>query len=483
MDSVASLMQRGRKGTNEQEFQGEVLNWINAELSRRHFGLEKATQEKPRITSGKRNDLVIWKDRASEVAFLELELKGPSTALNDPLFIADAIEKGQYWSAPYFAIWNMQAAELYRTPALHEVVTPAETIYRSPILPVANVEDWLKPSIAKRLKAQALEIIEQAWQHSETGAHAGYAIDPEIFVARLSTYLVQLRAAIYKSLSAHSAKSRALRRNVSRIAAEQGFKGFVMDEELAISGQIAYRLIGQILFYHALKRKQPDLRPLTIDSSDQIPNALQTYWNDVRRYDYEALFKTEVIDGLISLPAESQALIRRLIVQLSTYDWGSLTDDVLGRIFERLIPREEQVLLGQFYTPRPVADLLVGLTVEEEWPTVVDPGCGSGTFLLGAYDYLRSRSGRSHSEALSIIWGFDLSPFATELSAINLFRQDMTEFDNFPRVFPGSFFERKLGQIIEFPPSQVTAASAKVPLPIPEFRCFVGNPPYLRSQN
>jgi hypothetical protein len=33
------------------------------------------------------------------------------------------------------------------------------------------------------------------------------------------------------------------------------------------------------------------------------------------------------------------------------------TDDVLGSISEHLIPREEQVLLGQFYTPRPVADL------------------------------------------------------------------------------------------------------------------------------
>ena len=476
-------MAPGRKSTNEQEFQGEVLKWINAELSDRRLGLEKATQEKPRATSGKRNDLVVWKDRSSEAAFLELELKGPATALNDPLFFQDAVEKAQHWNAPYFAIWNMQAAELYRTPSLHEIITPADAIYRSKMLPVSGIEDWLKPDLARLLQAQALEILERAWQHSEAGADSGYAIDPEIFVARLSESLIRLRSGIYKALKAQTLKSRTLRRSVARIAVEQGFKGFVTDDEFAISGQMAYRLIGQILFYHALRRKQPGLKPLTIGSSEQIPEALESYWNEVRRYDYDALFKTEIIDRLIPLPATSQTLVRRLIAQLASYDWGSLSDDVLGKIFERLIPREEQVLLGQFYTPRPISDLLVALTVEDEWPTIVDPGCGSGTFLLSAYDYLKSQTRRTHSELLSTIWGFDLSPFATELSAINLFRQEMTQFDNFPRVIPGSFFERRVGETISFPPSRATSASTKIPVPVPQFRCVVGNPPYLRSQN
>ena len=39
-------MPRGRRGTNEQEFQGEVLKWINAKISRQRLGLDKATQEK-----------------------------------------------------------------------------------------------------------------------------------------------------------------------------------------------------------------------------------------------------------------------------------------------------------------------------------------------------------------------------------------------------------------------------------------------------
>jgi type I restriction enzyme M protein len=157
---------------------------------------------------------------------------------------------------------------------------------------------------------------------------------------------------------------------------------------------------------------------------------------------------------------------------------------VLGSVFERLIPHDEQISLGQFYTPRPVADLIVAFTVDGERPLILDPGCGSGTFLMSAYDYLADRIGLGHSELLSICWGFDVSAFAAELAAINLFRQDLSEFDNFPRIVPGNFFDREPGQTVEFPAPRVHGGSvAKIPVPIPHFDCVVGNPPYLRSQN
>src|SRR5437016_6497945 len=147
-----------------------------------------------------------------------------------------------------------------------------------------------------------------------------------------------------------------------------------------------------------------------------------------RSHDYEALFKPEAIETLVPMAKEAQTIFRQLIDQLSSYDWASLTDDVLGSIFEHLIPHNEQILLGQFYTPRPVADLLVASTIDGERPFVLDPGCGSGTFLMSAYSYLAYSAKLSHKELLSIIWGFDVSPFAAELAVINLYRQDIAEY-------------------------------------------------------
>ena len=479
-------MPSGRKETSEQEFQGRVLEWLNTEIRKRPgLQLDRATQEKPRKTSGKRNDVVVWRDRVASTAFLAMELKTIETPISDPELFNDAIEKAQHWQAPYFAVWNMHEAELYPTPPKGGLVTPADALKRWPAeTSIRKIEDWLKPNIEKRLAARAIEVLDTAWAHSATGVLAGQVIDAELFVARLGDAIGQLRQILYRTITQAARTDAKLRRQLNTIAAEQGFKGFVEDIEFAIAGQMGYRLTGQILFYFALRRKQPTLRPLRLDRQDTIPKALLPFWNDVRRFDYEALFKPDELDQLVPMPAHAQLLVRALIEHLFAYDWASLTDDVLGSVFERLIPRDEQILLGQFYTPRPVADFLVAMTIDGARPLVLDPGCGSGTFLMSAYDCIADRSGLSHKELLSIVWGFDLSPFAAELAAINLFRQDMSEFDNFPRIVPGNFFMREPGENVEFPPPRVTKDGlAKVAVPIPQFDCIVGNPPYLRSQN
>jgi methylase of polypeptide subunit release factors len=462
-----------------------VLGWINTYITK-HPGikLDRATQEKPRATSGKRNDLVVWTDRPNELAFLAIELKTPTTPINDPALFADALEKAQHWKARYFAICNMREIELYEVPPPGESRTPSDVVFRtaSPV-PVSRVEDWLRPTISNALERQTRDLLDAAYSHATTGRVSGHAIDGEIFVARLTEAIRTLRGTIYRDLSRQARASKKLRRTLNGIAAEQGFSGFVQDIDYAIAGQIGYRLIGQILFYCALRRKQPDLKEIKVAAKDSLPGALKPYWNDVRRYDYEALFKPEPIETLIDMPVDGQLVIKHLIEQFRFYDWASLSDDVLGAIFEHLIPREEQILLGQSYTPRPVADLLVAFTVDGNRPFVLDPGCGSGTFLMSAYSFLGHSARLSHKELLSIVWGFDISPFAAELAVINLYRQDMAEFDNFPRIVPGNFFERLPGQTVEFPSPRITAGTVKVKVPIPKFDCLVGNPPYLRSQN
>lgn len=109
-----------KKSTNEWEFQGQVTDWLNAEIKRRAgLGLDRATQEKPGGRRRRRNDLVIWVNRASESALLAIELKTPSTAITSPSFLMDAIAKAQRWKAPFFAIWNMQAAASLRPWVTH----------------------------------------------------------------------------------------------------------------------------------------------------------------------------------------------------------------------------------------------------------------------------------------------------------------------------------------------------------------------------
>jgi methylase of polypeptide subunit release factors len=471
------------KTTNEWEFQGAVLEWINAEIIKRPgMGLDRATQEPSKVTP-QRNDLVVWRNRIAENAFLTIELKTPTTSIMDPTLLQDAFQKAQRWNAPYFAIWNMQTAEIYETPCVPLMVTPQHRFYNWPTDGlVKKVEDWLNPKCEQSLHKRAMDILDKAWGRNISQGKTPLALDASIFVERLSLHLKKLQSYILPALRKVTSTKPTIRKKLKELGAAMGFLGFVNDFDAAIAGQYSYRLVGQILFYFALRRKQPGLDALNLSPEDKIPDALRPYWDNVRRYDYEALFQPNLLDDLVPVPEEAQNLVRGLIKDLAVYDWNELHDDVLGAIFEHLIPREEQALLGQFYTRPSVADLLVSLSVVRDPPLVLDPGCGSGTFLLRTYDFLKNRFSFSHDKLLSLIWGFDISAFAAELAVINLFRQNLSVFENFPRIVPGDFFERLPGQEIPFPPAK-NGGQEKIMVAIPKFTSIIGNPPYLRSQN
>ena len=150
--------------SNEWEFQGQVLTWINEQISRRPgLGLDKATQEPSKITL-KRSDLVIWWNRAAGQAFFTVELKTPEVPINDPQLLNDASEKASRWGAPCFAIWNMQMAELYKTPTAG-TATPADRVHQFPLNPlIGDVDDWLDEKKFLALRADTISIFETAWE-------------------------------------------------------------------------------------------------------------------------------------------------------------------------------------------------------------------------------------------------------------------------------------------------------------------------------
>lgn len=470
------------RSTGEVEFQGMVIVWLNSELKRRPgIPLELVTQETS-DSDKKRNDIVIWRKRASHDAFLTIELKTPETPITDPILLQDACSKAQRWDAPLFAIWNMQSAEIYRTPEGHDLPTPSDRLYQFPFdRRVSNVEDWLKDDVQKRLQKRSIEILLKGWEIYSEGS-AGLPIDASVFVDRLSKRIFDLRNEVAPELGSLAASNRKLRLRLRHIAAAQGFAGFVDDIVEAIAGQYCYRLVGQILFYFALRRAFTNLRVLTVEKGKPVIDGLQPYWEEVRKFDYEALYSPNELDGTVPLNENAERLLRGLVDDFNLYDWNSLKVDVLGAIFEQLIPKEEQLLLGQFYTPARVADLLLAMTIDGEKPRILDPGCGSGTFLLRAHQFLNESQGLKHKELLPNLWGFDISPFAAELSVINLYRQDMNITESFPRILSGDYFARSVGDDVEFPPARA-GVQTKVKSQIPEFDVVVANPPYLRSQN
>ena len=89
---------------------------------------------------------------------------------------------------------------------------------------------------------------------------------------------------------------------------------------------------------------------------------------------------------------QDPAKLRRLIVDLIDKEqWSSLSADVKGDAYEGLLQKNAEDVkggAGQYFTPRPLIAAIVDVMRPEPKMTICDPACGTGGFLLAAYNYL-----------------------------------------------------------------------------------------------
>ncbi len=85
----------------------------------------------------------------------------------------------------------------------------------------------------------------------------------------------------------------------------------------------------------------------------------------------------------------------RIVQELEKYNLSDTSDDVKGIAFENFLGRTFRGELGQFFTPRTVVEYMVSILDPEEGETICDPCCGSGGFLIRAFEYVKSKLERN----------------------------------------------------------------------------------------
>jgi SAM-dependent methyltransferase len=121
------------------------------------------------------------------------------------------------------------------------------------------------------------------------------------------------------------------------------------------------------------------------------------------------------------------AALRRLIGDLANYSLVTLdvdpeeTRDLLKRLYQNLMPRKLRHALGEYYTPDWLAEQLLNQLGYEGDPgkRLLDPACGSGTFLVLAIKRVRRYAddrmlppAQVLDQVLANVIGFDLNPLA-----------------------------------------------------------------------
>ncbi len=92
--------------------------------------------------------------------------------------------------------------------------------------------------------------------------------------------------------------------------------------------------------------------------------------------------------------------------------------DILKELYEDLIPHSVRHDMGEFYTPNWIAEFIITNINLEENKRLLDPACGSGTFLIQAIQKIREQFDKSKDETelletiINNIIGIDLNPVA-----------------------------------------------------------------------
>jgi type I restriction enzyme M protein len=81
----------------------------------------------------------------------------------------------------------------------------------------------------------------------------------------------------------------------------------------------------------------------------------------------------------------------QIVKELEQYNLSYISDDIKGIAFEEFLGRTFRGELGQFFTPRTIVDYMVDILDPEEGELVCDPCCGSGGFLIKAFEYIREK--------------------------------------------------------------------------------------------
>ena len=142
---------------------------------------------------------------------------------------------------------------------------------------------------------------------------------------------------------------------------------------------------------------------------------------------YADIFSSLDLTGWLAVePLYNDSLIiaDNMLNILSEYDLEAIDEDIFRDLYEQLIEQADRHKAGEYYTPKWLVELILE-KVFSLWentfpPKIIDPACGSGTFLFHATRYLINRYKKSPAEVIKKVAGFDTNPMAVIVSKTNL---------------------------------------------------------------
>ncbi|TDX48212.1 Eco57I restriction-modification methylase domain-containing protein [Orenia marismortui] len=178
-----------------------------------------------------------------------------------------------------------------------------------------------------------------------------------------------------------------------------------------------------------------------------------------------------------------QEILVMINYKLDYYDFNFFTKGLLGEVYQYLTAQDIKRQMGQVYTPEVIVDYILEESIKKvniianPYIKILDPSCGSGYFLIRAYDILFEKYIKAldqlvakypeenwskdsiHQHILAYnLYGVDVDSFALQLTTISLLFKDINQDISEVNIIQGDMLKLDLKE---------------------EFDFIIGNPPYV----
>jgi methylase of polypeptide subunit release factors len=448
----------------------------------------------------KRKDLRLF-DASGKLALCgEVKLPGTpegQSAMHNAV-VADAATKADDAGVQYFFTWNVNEfalwdRSLWQRPWFERRVR----IWRL-ARTLAGPQDVAREDSLQFIKTEFLPGLLRDLADILSGRRRDWAMPPDdVFIRSLESHLdwpVQLVSA-YILRRSEEERNKEFDHRVQSWMREQDWTFVRTPHEEWVkvvdnmAKTLAYVWANRLIFYKALRARFTELPALELKPSVKRPaDALAAFGALFKRAversgDYEPLLMPDARDWateLVFQPDNALDAWRGLLRGIEPVDFREVPSDVVGRIFQKLIGPDERHRYGQHFTGDDAVDLINSFCIRNAGDTVLDPACGSGSFLVRAYYRKRNLDARRpHLDLIGELFGCDISLYPAHLATLNLAAREINEEANYPRIARRNFFDFTPGQpFCELPDE----SGGRRAIPLPALDAVVGNPPYVRHE-
>ena len=210
---------------------------------------------------------------------------------------------------------------------------------------------------------------------------------------------------------------------------------------------------------------------------------------------YRRLFEPSIFDWSHQGDGQLSRLLLRIFYRLNAFEFIKITGDILGNLYERFLDIRARKKLGEYYTPMYVAKYVIGrIGFYDDPAPLIDPACGSGTFLIAAANGLIEHLLRKGvkldlaiKQTIELIHGLDINVFAAFIAQLQMIwhllpylkRTNTSELPEL-KIYGGiNSLMHSGNSLLAF-----SGLPAEAPIKIRDskYRYVVGNPPYIRNE-